>query len=196
MPVDFETEITYLSNLPSFGRYLATALRGIQNGVNNLGKNLAADPVTTLPPPSPVQLTVKSNGSGLVHAVISDNSAISKHINYFIEYSTNASFQGAHVRQLGASRSMDPLTLPGNNDNGQPQSFYFRAYSSYPGGNPGKPVNFGGSTPTAVSPGGSQNMTLLSSTGSGTANSNGQQPGSGFGVVLNRPATVNSKATT
>jgi hypothetical protein len=189
MPVNFDREITYLENVPGFGSYLATALRGIQNGVNTLGKNLAADAQVTLPPPSPVQLSVKTNGTGLVHAVITDNSEVQKHINYFVEYSTNPAFQGSHVAHLGASRSMSPITLPAFDDNGNAQKFYFRAYSQYPGGHPGTPTNFGGTTPTGINPGGTQQLTLLSSTGSGTANPNGQQPGSGFGKVLVRPAT-------
>ena len=187
MPVDFENEITYLSQQPNWGRYLATVLRGIQTGVNTLGDHLAADPSQTLPAPPPIQsLTVKAN-NGAVHVVVSDNNAISKHLNYFVEYDTNSGFTQPHVEQLGASRSRI-LQLPGNDDNGNPQTFHFRAYSQYPGGMPGPKINYGGNIPTAVSPGGSTNLTLIPSTGSGTAQPNGQQGGSGFGVVLNRPS--------
>jgi hypothetical protein len=87
---------------------------------------------------------------------------------------------------LGASRSMNPVMLPAKDDNGKPQQFYFRGYSQYPGGHPGSPIHFGGQTPTAVNPGGSAKLTLLPSTGSGTAENTGQQGASGFGRNLFR----------
>lgn len=190
MALSFETEITFLENIPNIGRYLGTVLRGIQNGVNNLGQNLGAEPAGTIPPAPQIQgLTVKAN-NGAVHAVISDKNAISKHVNYFVEYDTNPAFTQPHVVHLGASRSMSPINLPAKDDNGKTQQFYFRAYSQYLGGNPGAPVHFGGTTPTPVSPGGNMQMTLIPSTGSGTAQPNGQQGGSGFGKVLFRPNQV------
>lgn len=189
MALNFETEITFLENIPSIGRYLGTVLRGFQNGVNNLGQNLGAEPAGTIPAAPQIQgLTVKANNGG-VHAVIADNNAISKHVNYFVEYDTNPAFTQPHVEHLGASRSR-MLNLPGKTDSGATQQFYFRAYSQYLGGNPGKPVHFGGTTPTPVSPGGNVQMTLIPSTGSGTAQPNGQQGGSGFGKVLFRPSQV------
>jgi hypothetical protein len=84
---------------------------------------------------------------------------------------------------------MSPVTLPAQDDNGGSQQFYFRAYSQYPGGKPGVPVHFGGETPTAVDPGGTQQLTLIPSTGSGTAQVSGEQGGSGFGIVLHRRPT-------
>jgi len=188
MSINFEKEITFLSNIPEFGQYLAVALRGIRDGLNNLGQNIAVDPAGNLPAPPPInQLTVKTNGQGLVHATITDNNAIQKHANYFVEYDTSPSFPQPHVIHLGASRTMSPILLPAGDDNGNPQKFYFRAYSQYLGSKePGPKVHFGGSAPTAVNPGGSQNMTLLPSTGSGTAQANGQGGGSGFGKVLFR----------
>lgn len=192
-----QKEITFLKQIPGFGQFLGIALQRIEDGVNNMGQNLAVDPSGTLPSPPPIQsLTVKTNGTGLVHAVISDGNAIAKHLNYFLEYSTNASFFGAHVKQLGASRSMEPIILPANDDNGNPQKFFFRAYSQYLGSKPGPKINFGGSVPTAVSPGGTQQLTLIPSTGSGTAQNSGEQAGAGFGNDLFRPSTMKVKAST
>lgn len=185
MPLSLDKEITFLRSIPGFGQYLSEGLRKIQEGVNGLGQNIATDPTNTVPPPPAIQqLMVKTNGTGLVHATISDNNAIQKHLNYFIEYSNEPAFLQPHVVHLGASRTMSPMTLPGMDDNGKPQSFYFRAYSSYLGGNAGPKV----SSSTAVNPGGSQMLTLLPSTGSGTASGNGQQGGTGFGPVLFRPS--------
>jgi len=188
MPLSIDKEMAFLRQIPEFGQYLAEALRRIQEGVNNLGQNVAVDPAGTIPaPPTIQQLTVKSNGNGLVHAVINDSNPIQKNLHYFVEYDTDPSFPQPHVVHLGASRSMPPINLPAKDDNGNAQKFYFRAYSQYPGSHPGAAVQHGGATATAVDPGGTQQMTLLSSTGSGTAQPTGQQGASGFGKVLFRP---------
>lgn len=189
MPLSLDKEITFLRSIPGFGQYLSEGLRKIQEGVNGLGQNVSVDPNVTLPaPPTIQQLTVKTNGSGMVHAVVNDSNPIQKNLHYFVEYDTNPAFSQPHVAHLGASRTMAPMILPANDDNGKPQKFYFRAYSQYQGSMPSPPIHFGGTVPTAVNPGGTQNLTLIPSTGSGTAQPNGQQGGSGFGKVLTRPA--------
>lgn len=188
MAIDLGRVRDLLGKMPSFGNYLSDGLYTIQQGINQLADTLGASPNTTLDPPMPVQgLTVKSDGQGNVHAVINDGSQVNKNLHYFVEYSTNPSFQGAHVEHLGATRTLKPFPLPNFDDNGNPQTFYFRAYSQYPGSKPGTPINFGGTTPTAVTPGGTAKMTLLASTGSGTGLNNGEQPGVGFGKVQIRP---------
>jgi len=188
MALDFNNEINILSKTPGIGRYLAIALRGMQSGVNSLGENLAADPTNnTMPAPPPIQrITVKSDGSGNVHAVIDDSSQIKRGINYFVEYSTDPSFKQPHVVHLNASRTMSPIPQPAKDDNGDPQVFHFRGYSQYRGGDPGQKVVFGGNTPTPVDPGGSAQATLLPSTGSGTAPNHGQSGGEGLGRQFQR----------
>jgi hypothetical protein len=189
MALDIQDEINLLRKLPDIGQFLGRALNRLQDAVNSLGKNVAVDATGTLPaPPQVQQLTVKTNGTGLVHAVISDSNPIQKNLHYFVEYDTTPNFLQPHVVHLGPSRSMNPLTLPAQDDNGNPQNFYFRAYSQYPGSQPGVPQHFGGQTPTVVSPGGFQNLTLIPSTGSGTGQNSGQEGSVGFGKVLNRPA--------
>lgn len=189
MPLSLERERVFVKQIPDFGQYLDDLAGKVQDAVNNLAQHVGVDSngmVAT--PPTIQQLNVKSNGNGLVHAVITDNNPIQKNLHYFVEYDTDPSFKQPHVVHLGASRSMPPLNLPANDDNGNPQQFYFRAYSQYQGSHPGEPIHFGGEVPTAVAPGGTQQMTLLPSTGSGTAQPTGQQGGSGFGKVLFRPA--------
>jgi len=193
LALSLDKEITFLKQVPQIGNYLSNALQLLQDGVNNLGKNVAVDPVGTLPAPPPIQqLSVKTNGQGLVHAVITDNNAIQKHLNYFVEYDTDQNFGQPHVVHLGASRSMSPMILPAQDDNGKPQKFFFRAYSQYQGSDPGPKIQSG----AAVDPGGTQMLTLLPSTGSGTASANGREGGSGFGKVLTRPAITQKKAGT
>lgn len=187
--LDIQKEISRLRKVPDVGQWMQSALQRIEDAVNNLGKNTAAAPKGVLsPPPVIQQLTVKTNGTGLVHAVINDTNPIQKGLHYFVEYDTDPAFPQPHVAHLGASRTMSPIQLPATDDNGNPQQFYFRAYSQYPGGRPNSPIRFGGETATPVVPGGAQQMTLIPSTGSGTAQASGQQGGSGFGKILERPS--------
>lgn len=193
--LDIQKEVSRLRKVPEVGQWLHSALQRIEDAVNNLGKNTAAAPKGVLPPPPVIQqLTVKTNGTGLVHAVVNDTNPIQKGIHYFVEMDTDPSFSQPHVVHLGASRTMNPIQLPATDDDGNPQQFYFRAYSQYQGGSPSAPIHFGGETPTAVDPGGTQQMTLIPSTGSGTAQASGQQGGSGFGKILNRPAAGPKRA--
>jgi hypothetical protein len=189
MPVDIESELLKIGSHPELGRYLRSAFEKILSAVNLTGKNTGTDPTSArMPAPQPIQsITVKTDGAGTVHAVLGDANPINRGLHYFVEYDTDPSFKQPHVVHMGASRSMPPLTLPAMDDNGKPQQFYFRAYSQYPGGEPGEPIIHGGSTPAPISPGGSIKMTLLPSTGSGTSDPNGQQGNSGFGRVLSRP---------
>jgi len=189
--VDINKELTFIRQIPGIGNYLGDALERIVKGVNITGQHVGVDPSGVLPPPPPIQqLDVKTNGTGLVHAVITDHNEISKNLHYFIEYANEPAFLQPHVKHLGASRGMEPLTLPAFDDNGNAQSWYLRAYSQYPGSKtPGQRVNHGGTSPAAVNPGGSQRLALIPSTGSGTAQNSGQEGGSGFGKVQIRPST-------
>jgi hypothetical protein len=185
--LDVQKEISILRKQDN-GQWIQSALQRIEDAVNALGTNSAVAPKGKVPPPPQIQqLNVKTDGNGLVHAVISDANPINKGLHYFVEYSTDSAFSQPHVVHLGASRSMNPIMLPAKDDNGNPQKFWFRAYSQYPGSDPSSPQHFGGNTPTAVDPGGAAQMTLLPSTGSGTAPNSGQRGGSGFGTVLVRP---------
>ena len=188
--LDIQKEISRLRKVDDYGQWLQSALQRIEDAVNNVGKHAAVAPKGSLPPPPTIQqLTVKTNGTGLVHAVINDTNPIQKGINYFVEYSTDPGFNRPHVEDLKSSRTMKPVMLPGMDDDGNPQPFYFRAYSMYQGSKRASPpIHFGGETPTPVDPGGTQQMTLIPSTGSGTAQATGEQGGSGFGKVLDRPA--------
>ena len=186
--LDVQKELSILRKVPEYGQWLHSLGQRIEDAVNALGRNSAVAPKGLVPAPAQIQsLTVKTDGNGLVHAVISDANAIQKNIRYFVEYSTDSAFSQPHVKDLGASRTMEPITLPAMDDDGIPQKFYFRAYSQYQGSHPSSPQHFGGDTPTPVDPGGASQMTLLPSTGSGTAPNDGQRGGSGIGIVLVRP---------
>lgn len=188
-----DREISFLRHIPQVGNYLANALQRVSDSLNQLGTHLGAPPVGKIPPPPAINgVSVKAN-NGSVHVTIDDQNPIQKGINYFVEHSTNRSFVGAHVEHLGASRGVI-LTLPGMTDEGATQTHFIRAYSQYQGSDAGPKINFGGTTPSGVLPGGSTMLTLLPSTGSGTALGSGEQQGSGLGPVLFRPAVGPKRA--
>jgi hypothetical protein len=193
--VDINKELTFIRQIPDIGNWLGDALERIVKGVNITGSHIGVDPTGTLPPPpAPQQVNVKTNGAGLVHVTIDDHNEIAKNLHYFVEYANEPSFLQPQVEHLGVSRQMRPTTLPAMDDNGNPQKWYFRAFSAYPGSKqPSARVNHGGTVPTAIDPGGTHQMTLLPSTGSGTAQNSGQEGGSGFGKIQIRPATATRK---
>lgn len=188
MPLDIAREISLLKQVnPDLGEYIGNALKKIESSVNHLGQQAAVNPTGNFDKAAIVQqLNVKTDGNGLVHATIDDTNEIQKNLHYFVEYANDPSFAKSHVAHLGVSRTMRPTTLPAFDDDGNPQKWYFRAYSQYPGGHPSDPVHFGGSVPTAVEVGGTAKMTLLASTGSGTGSNDGQNIGVGFGKDLYR----------
>jgi len=181
------------------GRWTAAALRMIENAVNRLAKNIGASAIADASsPPQVQQVQVKASGE-MAHVVIQDSNPVNKHVNYFVEYATEPNFLQPHVEHLGTSRTR-VLALPTNGDSpgtdtttglptpGTPQSYYFRAYSQYPGSKPSRAVNFGGHLAAPVTMNGTTNLTLQPSTGSGTAQNSGQQGNYGFGHFLSRPA--------
>ena len=181
----FVAEIRSRANaVPVFAR-LALALEQTQDAVNSLGTATGVDPTNhTTPPDPPSNIDVKA-ANGLAHVTLSDTSQRSRALQYFIEADTDPAFPNPHVQHLGVSRGAF-IPLPAKADDATAQSWYFRAYSQYPGSQQRSDHQvFGGSIPTPVSVGGSTQLTPLPSTGSGTASTNGQQKTGegGFGVL-------------
>src|ERR1700674_3430264 len=120
--LDLQREIDFVKGIPGFGDRLANALQRIETGVNGIATNLGGDPTQTVAPPPTIQgLSVKADGAGNVHAVVQDNNPIQRNLRYFVEYDTDPSFPQPHVAHLGPSRTMRPMPLPANDDNGKPQ---------------------------------------------------------------------------
>lgn len=191
MALDIQKEIDRLRQIPEHGNSLATALERIVKSVNVLGTNAGVDPTgAKLPAPAPVgAVNVKTDGAGTIYATISDASPLQRGIHYFMEYDTDPNFTRPHVIHMGPSRTMPPHTLPAKDDGGNPVNYYFRAYSQYPGSDPGEKISFGGSTPTPVAPGGAVQLSLFQSNGSGSSSNTGEEGGRGFGTVLFREQT-------
>lgn len=165
------------------GRF-AVMMQNVQDAVNQSANAVGVDATQHLEPPDPPNaINVKAAG-GMAHVTLNDNTQRSRALHYFVEYSTDPNFfnPAPHVEPLGPTRSK-VLALPNKDDNGAAQMWHFRAYSmQLSSRTPSDHVVFGGSTnPTPVDVGGDTSLTLLPSTGAGTASSTGQEAGQGFG---------------
>jgi hypothetical protein len=168
---------------PRLGQWLRSNLIP---AINNIGKQLAVSPVGAMGAPDPPQsIQVKAAGE-YAHVQITDNAKLQKGVQYFTEVSTSPSFSQPIVIDHGASRTSHPFPLPTQDDDGNPVTYYFRSYKQYHGSDPSAHVVYGGQSPTGITMSGSTQMTLLPSTGSGTAAGNGQQGGQGLGKVILR----------
>lgn len=171
---------------PKLGILLRTKF---QTAVNSVAQAAGVSPVGEVSAPSSPQAVSVAVAGEMMHVSITDNAPAQRGINYFTEVANNPSFSQPIVIDHGASRTSHPFPLPTMDSDGNTQSWHVRSYSQLPGSQPSKPVVFGGTSPTPVAMAGATRLTLLPSTGSGTASGNGQSGGSGLGKVLLRPAT-------
>jgi hypothetical protein len=165
---------------PKLGQYLRQYLGP---AITRTAQNAAVSPTgSAAAPESPSALSVAAAGE-MVHVSLTDNSSLNRGVQYFTEISPNdPSFRQPIVFHHGTSRTPPPFPLPSKNAGGSAISYYIRSYSQYPGSPPSAPVVYGGAAkPTAVTLGGTTQLNLLPSTGSGTASGNGTQGGQGLG---------------
>lgn len=171
---------------PQLGMLLETIFDNTDTMANHLGMDMKGKVAA---PPQLAGLNVAA-GSDHVHVTINDSSQVKKNIQYFVEWSVgDPSFANPHVEHLGASRGR-VLALPAKNGVGATNTYYFRAYNQYLGSDPqSKKAYFGvNANPTPVTLTGTSQLTLMPSTGSGTAAPDGSQGGYGLGLPLQRPA--------
>jgi len=161
--------IPQLAQIKARDPYAYEALRALQAAVNSLAQLVGVDPSGSLTPPAVIGGISVSASGGVADISITDNSAVTKAIRYFVEYDTSQNFTAPYVIYLGPSRNAR-LAVGG-------LTLYFRAYSQYQGSEPSAPVTYG-NPPASVACGGS-GPALQASQGSGTAS--GAQGGSGFG---------------
>jgi hypothetical protein len=174
---------------PLFAR-MSLMFEQIENSVNQIGSLSGVDASGHVSAPTaPSQISVKA-ANGIAHVTLNDGAQRDRTLNYFVEADTDPSFSNPHVEHLGASRGKF-FALPGLNDDGDTQNWHFRGYSMQLGSeSASEHVYFGTpSAPTPVDVGGTTHLTPLVSTGAGTASTNGQQGGEGFGTYqLAKPA--------
>jgi hypothetical protein len=175
------TEDRFLADLRTRDALHAAFLDRLITGINNVAAGAGVAVTGDLTPPPPINaITVKANGE-MVHATLSHGAEVSRSIHYFLEADNSPSFPQPHVMELKSSRG-HVFHLPALNDSGVQQPWYLRAYAQNPGSRPSPPTVLGGlANPTPLMLKGSTKLTLLPSTGSGTASSTGQQGGAGLG---------------
>jgi hypothetical protein len=195
------------------GRYLAqefakdsvraTFFDRIITAINNIASKVGVSVFGEVAPPPPITYVSAKASGEILHVTLTHTPSltVTRPIHYFVEISANdPNFTQPHVFHLGASRELI-TSLPTANDSGVNNVYYVRAFSQYPGSKPSAPTSFGGkpgaSAGSAISiqMGGSGQMTLLPSTGSGTASLLGTQGGSGFGKypASSPPPTYSNK---
>lgn len=179
-------------------------LNRIIQAINTLAQNANVSAIGKLEPPDPVDsVQVSGTQSGNVitspsehlHFTITHNAELHKGARYISEIATEPNFLQPHVVDHGASRS-GFVHLPAQDSDGNPHTYYLRTYVQYRGSDPSKPTVLGGlAGATQIRLTGSSKLSLLPSTGSGTASPNGQQGGKGLGTLTTRPAPGPKRST-
>jgi hypothetical protein len=169
-------------------RRIAPYLQQLQDAVNQSAQAAGVDATQHSEPPSPpAKLNVKAAGTGeLAHFTVEDNSPRGRALHNFLEISTSSSFSPAstYTRELGPGRH-HVESLPTFLDDGSTkQTYYARCYTMEPGSKKSSEHIYHGQAgaPTGFQMNGSTALTLMPSTGCGTAPSNGQKAGVGFGA--------------
>jgi hypothetical protein len=185
----------YLSDLYTKDPLQANFLKSLINAVNTTAQNAAVSPTGSIEAPPPINSVQVAVGGEILHATATHVGTISKGTQYHWEVSAgDPAFTQPHVFDTGSSRTLI-TTLPTKDTSGNTVNYYLRAYPQYLGSQPATPTVHGGTnSPTAINMAGSTHLTLLPSTGSGTANTQGTQGGSGIGKIPVRVAPVRQGA--
>ena len=173
----------YLADLFQKDSIQASLIQKLIDAINAVSDKTGTNPVGESAPPPPIShIDVKASGE-MLHVALrhATTESIKRPIRYYVEVATDSNFSNTQVHDLGASRTL--LThLPTFDDNNSQQTYYVRGYAQYPGSKPTPVTVYGGKLgPTKIQMDGTTKLTLLPSTGSGTAAFNGQQGGSGMG---------------
>lgn len=179
----------FLTQIRGQNPILGLALEQLQDSVNHLGVVTGNDSTGLIEDaPTPPQALQVSAGGGILHATVTDTSARSRPLNYFLEVDTDPAFPQPHMFATGAGREA-LLSLPNKDSSGNQLNYYARAYSMLPGSaRASDAVVFGGAAnPTAIQVGGGVSLTLQDAPGGGTASASGMQGGEGFGPTMLTP---------
>ena len=170
---------------PSVGRLFKRLI----GGINTTAKNANVSPTGEVQPPPPlagVNVSVSSSGE-LMHVTLNHPGQVQRNARYFVEVHTDPAFgTPVVIHDAGASRTLPPIHLPTQNETGDNHSYYVRAYSQNPAGQPSNIVVAGGaSSPTAFTMNGTSKMNFSPPQGSGTGPNSGQG-GQGLGKTVQR----------
>src|SRR5262249_23740881 len=117
--------IPQLAQIKGRDPYLYESLTHIVRALNRLGRATGVDPSGDIGAPAAIGRLEVSAANGIFDLAITDNSAVSRGIFYFLESDTTPGFTAPHVYFLGSSRNL--RVLLGN------QTLYWRGYSQYIG---------------------------------------------------------------
>lgn len=122
-----------------------------------------------------------------MHVTLNHPGQVQRNGRYITEIHTDPNFgTPIIIHDSGASRTPSTHHLPTMNEDGDMHSYYVRAYTQNPGGQPSNIVVAGGaSNPTAFTMNGSSKMNFSPPQGSGTGPNSGQG-GQGLGKVQQR----------
>jgi hypothetical protein len=162
-------------------------LQNIIDAVNKVAQNAGVSATGEIPAPKPPDSVSVTTAGEMMHVSISHGGRLQRGVKYFSEIAASTSgepvFSQPIVKDHGTSRTPEPFSLPTKDATGHPYSYHVRSYAQNPGGPPsaatiapGGPFTMGGST----------QLTLLPSTGSGTAPNSGQSAGQGLGKQQTR----------
>jgi hypothetical protein len=166
-----------------FGGRFGDMIQRMQDAINQGNIANGTDPTQMIEPPTAPNGINVSAGSDHIHVTLTDNNQRSRALHYWLEYSVNdPNFLAPHPIHLGPDRDR-VIPLPAKDLSSNVYSYYFRGYAAYLSSKTAsKKIVFGGSmSPTPVTLSGSSQLAFLPSTGAGTAATNGQQGGQGFG---------------
>jgi hypothetical protein len=172
---------------PSSGRLY----RRIIQAVNTLAKNTASSAtgeVSAPPPIAKVNVSVASSGE-LMHVTLNHPGQVQRNSRYITEIHTDPAFGSpVIIHDSGSSRTPAPFHLPSNDSTGAPHTYFVRAYSQNPSGQPSNITVAGGAsspTPFTMTSSNPTHMDFAPAQGSGTGPNTGQG-GQGLGRVQQR----------
>jgi hypothetical protein len=178
-----------LSELEQSSPSLGRLFRRVIQAINTTATNAAVSPtgeVAAPPPLAGVNVSVSSAGE-LMHVTLNHPGQVQRNGHYFVEVHTDPTFGSPVViKDAGASRTLEPIHLPTLSEASVAHSYYVRAYSQNPAGQPSNIVVAGGaSSPAAFTMNGTSKMNFAQAQGSGTGPNSGQG-GQGLGRVQQR----------
>lgn len=163
--------LAHLKTLDPTG-ILYDMVKQLEAAHNNIGAQVNAAPVgTTDAPPQIGAIHAEIMTAGVHKITITDNSPVSRGVQYFAEGSTTPDFKSGSVITIPMGPSRVAIVPTGAG------AIHWRGFHQYPTSAPSDPVY----AAAAVDAGGGARIASLSSPGSGTEPSLDPQPGAGFG---------------
>jgi hypothetical protein len=165
--------LSYLRNVPVFGKRIAEAFDDVQRMISNIGQqtnsNLQGQQNSAPSPPDSISVTA---GGGVAHVQLTDGGSFYRGKTYHVQYAADAAFSAPITAYMGPSRD---IRIPVGS-----QPLYYRAFSDQPTSGASDPIYHGGANPVSVAATGTQQPAIPAGQGSGTGT---PSEISGFGPI-------------